>query len=548
MCIRDRYSITYSVESFVNDIHGYITVKYNEEDSQDFVEFNYSGARVEKIKDRSFSGGDPIHTKIYKYNSKDSLGASSTSLNHKYIFYPWKQLTVDLRDQCQGSCSIHAFYPNKVMVSSENNMETLNTRTNRINYSAISEITDNGLIEKKYRVNDLTPGEGTDLLLNTVTNGTPSNINSWKENQLIEQIFYKKNNLGGAYQKVKKQEFTYSLINETMFNNYNMESGIFPVSDMSQFELNEVYNQTTWGCMTLYCQVKGKVGIHYYVNYVYNSKLTQQKTTEYFDDGSKIVSTTNYEFDSPYHLQTTKTITSTSEDNKEIIIETDYPQDRPSGELYMDKLINAHRIANPIEVRKYIANDGIQTLLTTKRTGYGRYDVPALDYLYLPKSIKTLKGGVEPVQDSELEKRITYHKYDANGNPIEISKTGGIHIAYVWGYNGQYPIAKIEYSTYANLPSNELAAIIAGSNDSNISEQQQLTRLEAFRDAIKNSQYPNRMVTTMTYKPMVGMTTITEPKGDVQTFEYDNLNRLKKIFDKQGHLLKEYDYKYHSQN
>ena len=52
------------------------------------------------------------------------------------------------------------------------------------------------------------------------------------------------------------------------------------------------------------------------------------------------------------------------------------------------------------------------------------------------------------------------------------------------------------------------------------------------------------MVKTFTYDPLLGPTSITEYDGQTKYFEYDDLLRLKIIRNKQGDILKEYQYNY----
>jgi YD repeat-containing protein len=52
------------------------------------------------------------------------------------------------------------------------------------------------------------------------------------------------------------------------------------------------------------------------------------------------------------------------------------------------------------------------------------------------------------------------------------------------------------------------------------------------------------MITTYTYIPLVGVSTITDPKGDTQTFTYDSFGRLQNVKDKNGNILSENEYHY----
>jgi YD repeat-containing protein len=58
---------------------------------------------------------------------------------------------------------------------------------------------------------------------------------------------------------------------------------------------------------------------------------------------------------------------------------------------------------------------------------------------------------------------------------------------------------------------------------------------------LRNS-LPNAMVTTITYKPLIGPSTITDVQGNKVSYYYDSSNRLQFIKDTQGNILSENQY------
>jgi YD repeat-containing protein len=55
---------------------------------------------------------------------------------------------------------------------------------------------------------------------------------------------------------------------------------------------------------------------------------------------------------------------------------------------------------------------------------------------------------------------------------------------------------------------------------------------------------PNVQITSYTYDPLIGVTSMTDARGNVMYYEYDNLNRLKHVKDKDGNILSENLYNY----
>ena len=52
------------------------------------------------------------------------------------------------------------------------------------------------------------------------------------------------------------------------------------------------------------------------------------------------------------------------------------------------------------------------------------------------------------------------------------------------------------------------------------------------------------MITTYTYQPLVGITSITDARGYVTYYEYDSQNRLRYVRDTNNHLLTEHQYNF----
>lgn len=170
-------------------------------------------------------------------------------------------------------------------------------------------------------------------------------------------------------------------------------------------------------------------------------------------------------------------------------------------------------------------------LLSTSQINYGNswYN----NVSYLPNIITTSKGS------QTLENRIRFNAYDDFSNPTEIQQEGGSVVTYLWGYNKTQPIAKIENATNAQV------ATALGVINVNLITEANLSTIDALRN---NTSLANAFITTFTYLPEIGINTMTDPKNDKLTYEYDRFNRLKAVRDRDNKILSENQYYYRANN
>lgn len=260
--------------------------------------------------------------------------------------------------------------------------------------------------------------------------------------------------------------------------------------------------------------------------------------TDYFDNARSIIKTTNYFYTYDRHYQVSKT--ETSDSNDKIVSNINYfPIDilegltsYPTEEIAaVDTLFAQNRFeVVKLETKK---ND---TLLSTVNNLYHN------NSLALPKVVQDSKGT------NALKNRIEYHGYDNRGNPLVVSRTDGIKTVFIWGYNKQYPIAKIENVTYAQVQSFEsnLQALSNADNDNcrevDCTEQQLREALKTLRTSL-----PSAKISSYTYDPLIGVTSMTDPKGYTVYYEYDGFNRLEYVKDDEGNILSENEYHYREQ-
>ncbi|WP_343539732.1 hypothetical protein [Sphingobacterium thalpophilum] len=147
------------------------------------------------------------------------------------------------------------------------------------------------------------------------------------------------------------------------------------------------------------------------------------------------------------------------------------------------------------------------------------------------------------VSTGKVREEIVFKSYDVYGNPLEAQANYRPAITYLWGYNGQYPIAEIKNATYAQVDSVLTKAAIDNLNVATHSESTMETLIKGAADKLR-AGLPNAMVTSYTYKPLVGMTSRTDPRGITEYYKYDGMQRLQAILDHLNHVNRAFDYHY----
>ena len=356
--------------------------------------------------------------------------------------------------------------------------------------------------ETRSLVNPFSTGCNTFLLTNSAFPASGYTDNSIRRGSLLEKRIYNSSNV-----LLEKNTYEYKY---TLFDSIKMPTKtkiykeIFEYGDNSRatFEVNS--------SSTLKIE---------------RNLLEKEVTTSYFN-GEQVVERKDFIYDSVYPLvKELKTIDGLDTYSTKIF----YPFDNETSQysFFLNNLLENNRIEEPIIIKKSKNN----ILLSTQKQLYSTFGS-----LTSKKTIETIKSNNTPNSSIIIDLRDNHNnilQYHLGGHSTDIR-----YSALIWGYNHTKPIAKIVGLAYDQIPSAQRTAL-ANFDYTNGSEATLLALLNNLRNAL-----PNAMVSTFTYKPLIGLSTMTDAKGQTSKYYYDSFNRLQYVKDAQGHILKENEYHY----
>ncbi|MXN91462.1 hypothetical protein GR160_09495 [Flavobacterium sp. Sd200] len=345
----------------------------------------------------------------------------------------------------------------------------------------------------------------------------PPTDNEWLRGKPLTVTAYK-SNPNGSFSMIKKTENEYpdvSLFRSIYYKNL-LEDGLedcpAPGSGgMPIYCANTEYvkNRTLFRLPLIRFCAAPAPNAHILMYKVYHQvggamDLLRSTTTDYLDNGGEFVTTTDYTYDYENHYNLAEQTSTTSDGT--VATKYFYPTDPEMSTKPRAGDLATKNMQVPLVTQKF--RDGIK--LSEQETVYRKWN----DTLLAPEFIKTAKGT------ADSENRIQYVKIDhTNGNVLQVRKESGINVSYLWGYNGKYPIAMIENADFDS--------VMAALGTDEVAVKQWLTVPANIRTLL-----PNAMVTTYGYKPLVGVTNVTDPKGYSLYYTYDSFGRLQFVKEK----------------
>ncbi|SDL85229.1 Uncharacterised protein [Sphingobacterium mizutaii] len=349
----------------------------------------------------------------------------------------------------------------------------------------------------------------------------PQVLQSWNSGLLLSEMVY------NAQEKlVRKSENTYNHIDDNFYSNSTRRENF----------RNQVISPVMFRSSSTSPQIDPNGSPVYFVMseffpYSGRTHLIKEVNTEYDPLGLEVVSTVKSSgFDGNYYYK----ICDTLKDSKSSLLITKYKYN-PDLSLLAGTQYDVYREM----VGKNIINRPVETLVSRGSIPIHyqslEYSKNILGYYF----VNNIKEGKTT---ASISSSYSFQSHDSYGNPREVRSLGMPVTVYLWGYGGHYPIAKIENSTYAEvigaLGSNA-TTILNSLNSSTVSDATIDTHMTTLRNSLKNAR-----VTSYTYGALVGMTSMTDPRGNKESYQYDGFQRLKSVLDFSNNILKNYQYNY----
>jgi YD repeat-containing protein len=509
------------------------------------------GARIKQIKD--FDGVQTTNIRDFyytkNYSPTNTNGASSGLLMNwpRYSFY-----VNFIKDGVTTE-----------MFRSKSSSFNRNTYDNfHIGYSEVTEVSSNGAYSTSYFSTYETQPDIDDI----------AGVSQWKE--LDVEPLISSNTFDNITPLSLFKNYVGQQLNDTSIERGKL-LGVKNYTDIGNIvsESSFIYNAdpNRFDNYVTQIHVSGGYWIQANKKYTYPNFVTQEKTKTYSQ--SNILSDFVEQItDKQYNYQYNKLISkqTTSSDGSTLLTQYKYPFDlycNTTGSAYKYwQMTNANLLSFPVEVinkndnivTSAVVNDygfaGNRVYLNETKT-YSRTD------LNTPYNPLTIDGLCNLVEDPNLESIIVYDTYDNVGNIQQLHKADGNPVVAIWGYNKTRVIAKIE-----NVAYNDISSLITTLNLQTLSDNDDDTTIDilntngtityvgnegALREALEslrnNALLANAMVTSYTYDPLIGITSVTDPNGYTTYYEYDNSQRLKQVKDADGNILSSNDYHYNGQ-
>jgi hypothetical protein len=383
------------------------------------------------------------------------------------------------------------------------------TKGNLVGYSRVKkEELGNGYEIKEYS----SPSSILDIYPSAIAQAsgpTKSAVSNWIQFQIDYGFF------PTLYEN--KEALRGNLTNHSVFDNTDqLLQHTKYTFDRKQFESFRLTERKTY---STYCRITSGWP---YDDINFNLERNELIKVEQFNylQGNVLKNTEEFIYDSFNGLLKEKSFLTSDQRTKKTLFT--YPEEG-SPDNFIQNLFDQNRINKPIKKTNFIDNTKIgETIIN-----YNEYNEKTE-----PSVIEVFKG-----ESTEGTPVITFEAYDSKANPVQYKTINNIPTAILWGYNKTKIVSKVIGSTYNELIATGIDEDIVNNPDG-ISELN--IELNKIQLAFEND--PLKKVETYIYKPLIGVTQITDLRNQTASFEYDNFNRFSLSKDNDGNIITKNEY------
>jgi len=277
-----------------------------------------------------------------------------------------------------------------------------------------------------------------------------------------------------------------------------------------------------------------------------------ERSVQFTDSGDSIVVKKTYAYANNDYLYPVTETVANSEGNS-TVTHFKYPKDYSVGsspantvaqgiKLLLDRNVVAPIIEEYTELQpENIVKSGSFTIFKTNQ--------PLPEQTFKLKPVTTA-GAFTPAtitsssysKSSSYDLKTTINLYDVFGHARQATdEATGISTVILYSYNGQFPIAVIKNASFTSV-----AAAISGGQtaiDNFALNYPTDTEVNNFLSTLR-STLTQSFIITYTIDPLLGVTSQTDENGRSTYYEYDAAGRLQLIRDKDGNVVKTFEYRY----
>ena len=490
---------TYSVTASTNcsNVTAYLGFTYNEYDpSRDKYNYPYGGLRIKEIANFDVDGRQ-LNKKVFTYKNPNNMDRSSgyiTSVVDVLLSKHSKTLEcISCGPYVDHSCMEDLYKYTVTNLYYDNPMTGI--YSNNLSYQYV-QVQNQDMNSNN---NGITRYEFKTHLDQQLNTDLPAISNSSLRGQLLKESIYNSED---------------KLLNEIV-NYYSNHQDIKGLS--KGLKVVQGVNLLTLPCSYSFTQTLDLEHLYIPYDYTYYSNWCKMDSTIKYNyyGANKIIEKSEYVYGDLASCRPTR-ITSILNNEKKRITDITYP---PYVTQELPFATKEEKINNTFI---YKQTNKYSTLLDSIRIKYGTM-----------------------LEETEIKV-----KRDGKNNIKEFIPRLETPTVYLWAYNGLYLIAEIKNASYSQVT----GYINETTLNSIFSKVEPSTSDIALINGLR-TQLPNALITTYTYKHLVGILSATNPSGITTYYDYDSFGRLKETYIYKDNIvstankqtIQKYDYHYQNQ-